>query len=209
MKKALYSDKENIINHSIKRHAWFWPFHIKKKGVWVMQESAAETATESVNSNEGRCERLDKLSKNHILASMGVGLIPLPLVDMVALMGVQLDMIRKISAEYDVPFRQDMGKSIISSLMGGLLPVAIGGTISSMIKIIPLIGQTTGAVTMPVISGASTYAIYKVFVQHFESGGTFLDLDPAKVKAYFADQFTKGKSVATKLKAEETVDAAS
>ena len=135
---------------------------------------------------------------------MGVGLIPLPVVDLVALMGIQLNMIRKIAAEYDVPFKQDIGKSIISSLMGGVLPVTVGCALASLIKFIPLIGQTTGAVTMPVVSGAATYAIYKVFVQHFESGGTFLDLDPAKVKAYFKEQFTKGKKVATDLKAEET-----
>lgn len=167
----------------------------------------AEEATESLNPTEGRAERLEKLLKNHVLASMGVGLIPLPIVDLVALMGVQLDLIKKLSVEYDVPFKHDMGKSIISSLMGGLLPAALGGTIASLIKFIPLIGQTTGAVTMPVISGAATYAIYKVFVQHFESGGTFLDLDPSKVKAYFSEQFAKGKKVAASLK-PETADTA-
>jgi uncharacterized protein (DUF697 family) len=169
----------------------------------VKEEATVEAATESLNATEGREKRLEKLSKNHILASMGVGLIPLPVVDMVALMGIQLDMIRRIAAEYDIPFRQDAGKSIITSLMGGFLPVTLGCAIASMIKVIPLIGQTTGAVTMPVISGASTYAIYKVFVQHFESGGTFLDLDPSKVKSYFAEQFTKGKKVVADLKKEE------
>jgi uncharacterized protein (DUF697 family) len=166
-------------------------------------ETTVEAETEGLNATEGREKRLEKLSKNHVLASMGVGLIPLPLVDMVALMGIQLDLIRKIASEYDVPFRQDLGKSIISSLMGGFLPVTVGCTLASMIKFIPLIGQTTGAVTMPVVSGASTYAIYKVFVQHFESGGTFLDLDPAKVKAYFSEQFTKGKKFAMDLKTKE------
>jgi uncharacterized protein (DUF697 family) len=169
----------------------------------VKEEATVKAATESLNATEGREKRLEKLSKNHILASMGVGLIPLPVVDMVALMGIQLDMIRRIAAEYDIPFRQDAGKSIITSLMGGFLPVTLGCAIASMIKVIPLIGQTTGAVTMPVISGASTYAIYKVFVQHFESGGTFLDLDPSKVKSYFAEQFTKGKKIAADLKKEE------
>lgn len=169
----------------------------------VEEEAPAETATESSNAAEGREKRLEKLSKNHVLASMGVGLIPLPLVDMVALTGIQLDMIRKIAAEYDVPFRQDLGKSILSSLMGGFLPVTLGCTLASMIKFIPLIGQTTGAVTMPVVSGASTYAIYKVFVQHFESGGTFLDLEPAKVKSYFSEQFAKGKKFAMDLKTKE------
>jgi len=43
-----------------------------------------------------------------------------------------------------------------------------------------------------------------VFVQHFESGGTFLDLDPDKVKSYFSEQFAKGKKVVADLKPEST-----
>jgi uncharacterized protein (DUF697 family) len=172
----------------------------------VKEEPKAEATaeTESLNVSIGREERLEKLSKHHILASMGVGLIPVPIVDVVALMGVQLNMIRKLSAEYGIPFKQDSGKSIVTSLVGGLLSTELGLTLCSLIKCIPVIGQTTGAVTMPVISGAITYAIYKVFVQHFESGGTFLDLDPAKVKSYFTEQFTRGKKVAADLKAEES-----
>jgi uncharacterized protein (DUF697 family) len=176
----------------------------------VKEEAVVEAATETerLNVTAGREERLAKLSKHHILASMGVGLIPVPLVDVVALMGVQLNMIRRLSAEYDIPFKQDRGKSIITSLVGGLLSTELGLALCSLIKCIPVIGQTTGAITMPVVSGAATYAIYKVFVQHFESGGTFLDLDPAKVKSYFIEQFTKGKKVAADLKAEEPAKAA-
>jgi uncharacterized protein (DUF697 family) len=166
-------------------------------------EEKVDAKVESLNAPEGREKRLEKLAQNHILASMGVGLIPVPCADLVALMGIQLDLIRKMAAEYGIPFRQDVGKSIIASLMGGFLPVTLGFAAASMIKFIPLIGQTTGAVVMPVMSGASTYAIYKVFMQHFESGGTFLDLDPSKVKAYFSEQFAKGKKVVMNLKTEE------
>lgn len=60
---------------------------------------------------------------------------------------------------------------------------------------------------MPVFSGSATYAIYKVFVQHFESGGTFLDLDPAKVKVYFSEHFAKGKKVVEGLRKEPTESA--
>lgn len=165
----------------------------------VKTEAAPEAAAECCCAVEGREARLEALAKNHVLASMGVGLIPLPLVDLVALMGIQLDMIKKLALEYDIPFRQEMGKSIVTSLMGGFLPTAFGGTLASMIKMLPLIGQTTSAITMPVISGAATYAVHKVFVQHFESGGTFLDMDPAKVRTYFAEQFKKGKTYATTL----------
>lgn len=173
----------------------------------TVEETTVEVETENSNATEGRQERLEKLAKNHILAAMGVGLIPVPLVDVVALMGVQLDMIRKIAAEYDIPFKQDRGKSIITSLVGGLLSMEFGFSLSSLIKCIPVIGQTTGAIAMPIISGASTYAIYKVFVQHFESGGTILDLDPSKVKSFFAEQFTKGKKAAAEMKTEEAASA--
>jgi uncharacterized protein (DUF697 family) len=161
--------------------------------------SAAETA-ESVDPTEGRTERLESLAKNHILASMGVGLIPFPLVDMVALFGIQLDLVKKLSNEYDVPFKQEIGKSIVSSLVGGFLPASLGSAFARLIKFIPIVGQSIGAVTLPVFSGAATYAIHKVFVQHFESGGTFLDLDPEKVKTYFAEQFARGKRIVTGLK---------
>ena len=38
---------------------------------------------------------------------------------------------------------------------------------------------------MPVIAGAA-YAVGKVFIQHFASGGTFLTFDPEKVRAHYA-----------------------
>ncbi|MCP4106117.1 MAG: hypothetical protein GY749_11350 [Desulfobacteraceae bacterium] len=49
---------------------------------------------------------------------------------------------------------------------------------------------------MPVAASASTYALGKIFIQHFASGGTFLTFDPEKVKAYYAEMFEDGKKVA-------------
>ena len=45
----------------------------------------------------------------------------------------------------------------------------------------------------------STWALGKVFIQHFESGGTFLDFDPEEVKEYFKAQFEEGREVAATL----------
>ena len=175
----------------------------KVKEAAPVETAPVEAATEVSSAAEGRKDRLEKLSKYHILASMGIGLVPFPIVDMVALMGIQLNMVRKLCAEYGVPFKQDAGKSVISSLLGGILPVPVGLAMISLLKFVPVIGLTTGAVTMPVVSGASTYAIYKVFVKHFEAGGTFLDLDPSKFKSYFSEQFAKGKKYATDLKGKD------
>ena len=51
-------------------------------------------------------------------------------------------------------------------------------------------------VTVPIFAGASTYAVGKVFHQHFASGGTFLDFDAEKTRGYFSQLFEQGKKVA-------------
>lgn len=144
----------------------------------------------------------DRIIRNHVLASMGVGLIPLPLIDVIALSGVQLNMLRKLAKIYGVAFNKDKGKHLIASLLGGGVPVAIGGSLSSLVKAIPVVGQATGAITMPAAAGATTYAIAKVFAMHFASGGTFLDFNPDSVKEYYAEMLKKGETIAKNLKKE-------
>ena len=70
----------------------------------------------------------------------------------------------------------------------------------SLMKGVPLIGLTVGALAMPVLAGATTYAVGKVFVQHFASGGTFLNFNPDEVREYYYEMFKEGQEVAAKLK---------
>jgi len=139
-------------------------------------------------------EETDRIIRRYVWASMGFGLIPLPLIDFIALTGLQLLMLRKLARLYNVPFRKDKVKNILSALIGGAFPPAVSGPLAASIaKGVPLIGQTAGAVTMPVIAGAATYSVGKVFVQHFASGGTFLTFDPEEVRAYYADMLKEGR----------------
>ena len=143
-----------------------------------------------------------KLVKKYMWWSMGAGLIPVPLLDVGALAGVQLKMLHRLSQHYGVEFKKNAWKSIIVALTGTITTDALrGSALTSFIKSIPLVGFI-GSVSMPIYAGAITYAIGKVFIQHFESGGTFLDFDPQKVKDYFAKLFEDGKKVATNLKTE-------
>lgn len=146
----------------------------------------------------------DKILRNHVLGSMGVGLIPIPLVDLVALTGVQLNMLRKLAKAYNIPFAQDKVKNLLASLIGGGIPVTFSNAVASLIKSVPVIGQTTGAVAMPILAGATTYAVGRVFVQHFASGGTFLNFDPEAVRDYYAAMFKEGEKVASGLKSDDT-----
>jgi uncharacterized protein (DUF697 family) len=169
-------------------------------------QAANAPATETDESNvlvEVSKDRLDSLIRQHVWAAMAVGLIPLPLVDFAAVTGVQLNLLRKLSAEYHIRFFKHTVKNILSSLAGGAVPAFMSLPIAfSLAKAIPVVGVTAGVITMPVLNGATTYAIGKVFVQHFASGGTFLTFDPNKVKAYYEEMLKEGQKVAATMKAE-------
>ncbi len=147
-----------------------------------------------------REKHADTIIKNHIIWSMGAGLIPVPIVDFFAVSGIQLDMIRQLCKLYDQDFRESEGKAIITSLTGSGL-ARMGA--KAMIKFIPGIGSVIGGITMAVLSGASSFALGEVFKKHFETGGTFLDFDAKRLKKIFNEKFEKGKKVAEQLSKEQ------
>jgi uncharacterized protein (DUF697 family) len=67
------------------------------------------------------------------------------------------------------------------------------GAVSSVIKVIPLVGSLAGLVSLPLVASSATYALGKVFIKHFESGGTLLNFDPESTKKYFQEQFAEAK----------------
>ncbi|MCI5191981.1 MAG: DUF697 domain-containing protein [Candidatus Electrothrix sp. AU1_5] len=143
--------------------------------------------------------KLDKIIKNHTLSAIGVGLIPAPAVDFAGVLVIQSNMIREITMLYNVPFMKEAAKNALTSLIGNAFLANAMPIFSSMIKVIPVIGQTIGMVTMPVSCGASTYATGKVFIRHFESGGDLVSFDSEKMKAYYKEMLKEGKRVAQKI----------
>jgi uncharacterized protein (DUF697 family) len=131
-----------------------------------------------------------------MLWSLGVGLVPFALVDMVALAGIQLKMLRALANLYGLEFSTQLGKSLIAALLGGGIPVSLSSKVARLaVRSIPVYGWVASLFSTSLFGGASTYAIGKVFIQHFESGGTLLTFDPRKVRAYYAEQFEHGKEV--------------
>lgn len=158
-------------------------------------EAAAQApCAKSMEMDERKAYTAD-LVKKHALAAAGIGLIPMPAVDFVALTALQVNLLRKLSDFYGIAFTEEIGKKVVGALAGGYAPVALALPVASLLKAIPIVGQTTGILAMSAVAGASTYAVGKVFVQHFESGGTFLNFDPAAVREYYREQFKEGSSV--------------
>src|SRR5579863_2334222 len=130
-----------------------------------------------------------KIVNSYVGWTASAGFIPIPFADLAGISLVQLKMISSLSNLYTIPFNRNAAKSVIAALVGGAVPFTVAGPVASLIKAVPGLGSLVGALTLPTLAGASTYALGKVFIQHFESGGTFLDLDPEKVSAYFKSQF--------------------
>jgi uncharacterized protein (DUF697 family) len=173
----------------------------EKQSAQYDEKAACCTETEQCCEGSETKEQAERIIRNHMLTAMGVGLIPFPVVDMVGITGVQLNMLRRLSNTYEIPFADHKVKNILTSLVGGGSVLPLGGALMSFVKIIPIVGQAIGAVTMPAAAGAVTYAVGKVFHQHFASGGTFLTFDPDKVREYYAQMLEEGKAVAAKAKA--------
>ena len=141
---------------------------------------------------EEKEEQASQLVDRFSVWSGAAGLIPVPLVDLAAVAGVQLQMLRKLSELYEVPFSDNRGKSIIASLAGAIIPASTATTtimtFGSLIKGIPIVGSTIGALTMPVYAAAATFVIGKVFMKHFASGGTLLDFNPPDYREFIKSQ---------------------
>jgi uncharacterized protein (DUF697 family) len=121
----------------------------------------------------------------HVSLAVGAGFVPLPVFDVMAVSGVQLDMLYRLCRIYNVPFSREAARSMISALVGASIPAGPAGMLASGVKMIPGIGTALGLFTSPSLYAATTYAVGRVFVEHLESGGTLLTFDASKMKAHF------------------------
>jgi uncharacterized protein (DUF697 family) len=135
----------------------------------------------------------DKIVNSSMLMAAGAGAIPLPFWDTAAVTAVQLKMLADLSAHYGVPFKQNLGQNALAALAGGLAPSMIArGALGSYLKGIPGVGSVIGAVVQPAFAAALTYAIGRVFIRHYESGGTLLSFSATQFKDTFTEEVKAG-----------------
>ncbi len=108
---------------------------------------------------------------------------PIPLADAALVSGVQLRMVSRLARLYDVPFERVRVASLLSALFGGWTPYSIAtGIAGAAARMAPGIGTLVGVATSVGTSTLATETIGKVFIRHFEEGGTFLDFEPKKYR---------------------------
>lgn len=150
-----------------------------------------------------RADKARGLVKRNVYWAAGLGLIPVPIVDVLALAGVQVKMLKELSDLYGVNFHEDKARTIVVSLFTGLGSVGIAKVVArSLFRLVPVVGQLVGAVGTAVVAGALTMAMGNLFVMHFESGGTLLDFDVDKMRDHFKHEFEKAQKTVSQMQSE-------
>jgi uncharacterized protein (DUF697 family) len=158
------------------------------------EATAAASSDMSELTPERREEMASKLVERFAIWSGVAGLIPLPFVDVATVGGLQIQMVRRLSQIYGVPFSENRGKALVASLAGSMIPATSGIGAASALKFVPLFGMVASAFVMPVLSAGATYAIGKAFIQHFATGGTLLDFNPPDYREFIKAQKEKWES---------------
>jgi len=142
----------------------------------------------------------DSIIRDHVIAAVGAGLVPSPVVDIVAVTLIEVNMITRLAKAYSfpVPHRLVTYKVLIS-LVGGVGPAWLGLKLQGLIKGVPLVGHALYVGTLSIFGGASVYAVGKLFQKHFESGGTFLSSRNTVLKGYYREKLEEGKVLVPRL----------
>jgi uncharacterized protein (DUF697 family) len=140
------------------------------EGILPVSDNVSPEKEQSVSSQAetkpARKNRAMKTVNTYVLLSGGVGFIPAPLFDQVAIAGLSAKMLSDLCQIYNVKLSDHKIKAIVVSVLGGAHSDWITYPVTfHLSKFIPGISL----ITRPVISGTIIYTIGRLFVHHFES----------------------------------------
>ncbi|WP_193173340.1 YcjF family protein [Nisaea nitritireducens] len=167
----------------------------------VTEEPEAVTEdTETVEGEQTKMSRANNTLHNYMVASAGFGLIPIPVVDVAAFIGANVMLVKRLCEIYDVPFKSNIAKSALTGIGGAVGSLGLAGGLGlSVGKLIPGAGMAAGMLTLPIANTAFTYAVGKIFIAHFEMGGTLLDFNTKDYSGKLAELYKTGKEKAKSL----------
>jgi len=162
-------------------------------------KETAKMAVEKLMTPEEKGCAAESVIRHYAMWSMGVGLVPVAFLDFAALGVVQYNLCGKLCGIYGVPVASDRIRAIVATLVSAVLPNFVA---RSLVKLLPFVGPSLGAASLPLLCGASTLALGKVFTRHLAEGGTLLDFEPAKFKTCFVEHFESAKKVIPSMQKE-------
>jgi uncharacterized protein (DUF697 family) len=100
-----------------------------------------------------------------------VAALPVPLLDVVGVVYIQIDMVKKLANSYNIEIEKD-GKLLISSLLTAMISKLISeaaGSLAVSTKVEKIFGESLIKAT---ISGFLTTVVGDVYNEHFRAGGS-------------------------------------
>lgn len=151
-----------------------------------------------MDSNQISSEKLpDAASRSirrHTLYAAAGTLIPIPFIEVVTNTSMQIHMIAQLCDIYGVRFSEHAVKASLATFVGVVVPSgSIGASVHTLARAVPVVGPVLGLTTAPVLAGAMTWAIGRVFAWHFERGGSLDDFRAEDAIARFRKEFAEGK----------------
>jgi uncharacterized protein (DUF697 family) len=158
------------------------------------KEATDAVESEVVHETSGLPAEVSDTIRRHTAYAAAGGLVAIPMIEVAICGTIQLRMIAKLCDAYGVKFSENAVKAAIGTLVGSVLPVgALGYSVFAAVRTVPGVGQILGMLTLPVLAGAVTYAVGRVFAWHFASGGTIEDFDAEAASGDFKREFEEGK----------------
>ncbi len=142
-------------------------------------------------SNSQTLSRAESIINRHIVWAMASGALPIHLIDAAGVMLIQNDMVKQLCKIYDLDYNENVGKSIVSSL------IAASSAKGLSFVFRPL--KAGERILMAILSGAFTYAMGQMFISNFEKGVSLINIDINKGEQLFDEYFEKGKDYAKNI----------
>jgi uncharacterized protein (DUF697 family)/predicted flap endonuclease-1-like 5' DNA nuclease len=121
-----------------------------------------------------RLAEATNISRRYVLLASMLALIPFPLIDLTALLSLQVKLVHDLAKLYNVPFQTRIARPLLSSLLSGCAVTGGGVLLIAIGKAIPGLGTLVGAGLTGSLAG-TTLATSEIFIRHFEAGGTLSD----------------------------------
>ena len=112
----------------------------------------------------------DRMVERYCLFAGGAGIMPMPLVSLAGVTGINIRMVQVLCKIYGIPFQRDRAKAVLVGLVGGATPTGLAAATASTLA---FFSPATTVIALGVSSAAAvtcTRRIGRMFVERFESG---------------------------------------
>ena len=128
-----------------------------------------------------------RIVRRYVGVSAVTGLISVPVLDVAALGGVHVALIRDLTEYYGGEFSEHAARSIVIAIGTSLIPASFGSIVGQRaLRAIPFITHGAGLVILSASSAVVSYSLGLVFIRHFEAGGTLQNFDLKNLHRTFA-----------------------